>query len=308
MKKFSSIDRFIGKVSPDAIHDFEESFVDQSFLTELVGKEKEKTTDQLEIIALANKITNEIRRDFGLDDFDIPVNNIHILAKTDFPDIQERPNFSMDKQAIFLPENLSNLVFAEILIHEMLHFKSYQALQTTVGEEPILATYRTGLVTNNRYGSNEIFFSIDEAVTEELTKRALLANSDSPLFVKEIKQTIELAGRYPNSPILNNDVYYIETILDSSEAKTEIGITANEFSYHHNRRILNTLIDKIFERNRDKFDNREQVFRGFVKGMMTGDVLAGGKLIERTFGSGTLRKIGDLDQELDKLEDFVNSL
>jgi hypothetical protein len=42
--------------------------------------------------------------------------------------------------------------------------------------------------------------------------------------------------------------------------------------------------------------------------MMTGDILPVGRLIDRTFGRGTLRQIGELDSDIDKQEKFVKSL
>jgi hypothetical protein len=42
--------------------------------------------------------------------------------------------------------------------------------------------------------------------------------------------------------------------------------------------------------------------------MMTGNILPVGRLIERTFGNGTLRRIGELDQDMQAQEEFVNSL
>ena len=68
------------------------------------------------------------------------------------------------------------------------------------------------------------------------------------------------------------------------------------------------MIDKILEKNPDKFQDKEEVFEVFAKGMITGNILPVGRLVERTFGKGTLRKIGELDQDLRAQEEFVNSL
>jgi hypothetical protein len=68
------------------------------------------------------------------------------------------------------------------------------------------------------------------------------------------------------------------------------------------------LIDKILERNSEKFQDREEIFEIFAKGMMTGNILPVGRLIERTFGNGTLRRIGELDQDIQAQKEFVNSL
>ena len=85
-------------------------------------------------------------------------------------------------------------------------------------------------------------------------------------------------------------------------------LTIQCLTYKSERRILNTLIDKILEKNPDKFQDKEEVFEVFAKGMITGNILPVGRLVERTFGKGTLRKIGELDQDLRAQEEFVNSL
>lgn len=85
-------------------------------------------------------------------------------------------------------------------------------------------------------------------------------------------------------------------------------IITESFAYQQERKILNTLVDKIFERNPEKFQDREEVFEVFAKGMMNGNILPVGRLIEKTFGNGTLRRIGKLDQDMKAQENFINAL
>ena len=80
------------------------------------------------------------------------------------------------------------------------------------------------------------------------------------------------------------------------------------FTYRKERDMLNTLIGKIFERNKDKFQDKEGIFDVFEKSMMTGNMLLLGRLIENTFGPNTLRRIGELDKDMEVQESFINSL
>jgi hypothetical protein len=68
------------------------------------------------------------------------------------------------------------------------------------------------------------------------------------------------------------------------------------------------LLDKLYEKNTDQFSNREEVFNVFAKAMLTGNILPLGRLVDGTFGRGTLRKIGELDHDVQALEEFVESL
>ncbi len=42
--------------------------------------------------------------------------------------------------------------------------------------------------------------------------------------------------------------------------------------------------------------------------MLTGNILPVGRLVDGTFGRGTLRRIGELDHDTQALEEFVESL
>ena len=68
------------------------------------------------------------------------------------------------------------------------------------------------------------------------------------------------------------------------------------------------MIDKLLERNKIKFQNKEEIFEIFSMAMMTGNILPIGKLIDGTFGAGVFRKIGELDDDIREQEKLVNSL
>lgn len=80
------------------------------------------------------------------------------------------------------------------------------------------------------------------------------------------------------------------------------------FSYGEERENLNLLMDKIVEKNSGKFKNKEEVLMVFAKGMITGNILPLGRLLDRTFGKGIFRKIGELDKDTQKQKEFINSL
>src|SRR6266481_7332039 len=85
---YSSFERVVGSVSDaekeNIRREFDDQFDDQAFES-LVGKEREKTPEELRIITLANQLTNELRKEHGLADFDIPAQNIHIIKEDEWP-------------------------------------------------------------------------------------------------------------------------------------------------------------------------------------------------------------------------------
>ena len=327
MEKFSSFERVVGNISEtekeQILHNKGERFDDQIF-EDLKGNEREKTLEELQIISLVNEATNEIRQRYGLENFDIPPGNIHVVTEEVWPREKSVAFYNSRLQGVAAREQPARIVFMEKIFHEMLHFKSYNALQITSGENPELDEYRVGLTVHTREGKRMYFMNLNEAVTEEMTKRFATKLFDNPLFTKEAKQTKDVITRYPRAvtgsgePLFDNDTFYAEVegkkswgeavgrLFGAQEKPKKI--TTESFTYQSERRLLNTLINKILEKNTDKFQDKEEVFKVFAKGMITGNILPIGRLIERTFGNGTLRRIGELDQDIQAQEEFVNRL
>lgn len=328
MEKFSSFERVVGNISEaekeQILRDKGERFDDQSF-EDLKGKEREKTSEELQIISLANEATNEVRQRYGLENFDIPPENIHVITEKAWPKEKSVAFFNSMLQGVAMREKLSNIAFMKNCFHEMLHFKSYSAAQITTGENPELDEYRLGLTVRTRERKKMYFVNFNEAVTEEMTRRFARRLLGDPLFAKEIKQTKDVIRKHPQAvtasgePLFDEDTFYAEiqggkTWRESADRLfgklfgSSVKISIEGFTYQPERKILNTLIDKILERNSEKFQDREEVFEIFAKGMMTGNILPIGRLIEKTFGNGTLRRIGELDQDMQAQEEFVSSL
>lgn len=328
MEKLSSIERVVGNL-PEVekvriLHEKGARFDNQVF-DNLKGKERPKSPEELEIIDLANKATNELRQKYGLEDFDIPARNIHVVKDKDWPD-DEKGNafYTPMSQAVIAREAPSKIAFLKKIYHEMLHFKSYNALQMITDEKSELDTYRTGLTVTTRDGSQTYFTNLNEAVTEEMTKRFTSQLFGNPLFEDETKQTNDVisdysgAVTYTGEPLFTEDTYYAE-VQDTKTWKDALGrifgtqkkrikLSTEAFTYKPEREILNTLIDKIFERNGEYFEDKEEVFEVFAEAMMTGNILPIGRLVENTFGTGTFRKIGELDEDIEAQQEFVDSL
>ncbi len=319
MKK-TSFERIVGKVSESGkekiLKSKEERFEDQSF-EELKDKEREKTPEELEIISLANKMTNEVRRSYGLEDFDIPAKNIHVIKKEKWWNDNNSAVYKPSLQGICIEERLANVSFAKEVFHELIHFKSYEALHVVEGKERVLESYRSGLVMKTRDGKDIYFSSLNEGVTEELTKRYIKKNineiSQNPIFIEEIEKTRKIINEHPDAKtnsgdkLFTDDVFYAE-IIDISKDKNKVSIKTDGFTYQKERHLLSDLISKLFEKNKEEFKNKDEIFNLFVKGMMTGNILPIGKLIDSTFGVGTLRKIGEMKNDVDTQQRFVDSL
>jgi hypothetical protein len=307
MEKFSSFERVVGKASENekkGILKEKDAQFNNQYFEELTDKEREKTPKELQIINLANQCTNEIRKKYGLSSFDIPSKNIHIIKKDKWPK-EESAFYSSMMQAMALREQSAGVVFMKKVVHEMLHFKSYNALQVMDND---IGEYRVGLTVSTRDGENMYFRNFNEAVVEEMTKNILAKFAGNPLFVEEVNQTNGIINRNYDAKMSNGenlfdrDTFYAEMENGSNKINTE------SFTKEKERKILSILIDKLFERNKEIFKSREDIFEMFSRAMMTGNIIPAGKLIDNTFGVGIFRKIGELDEKINEQEKFVHSL
>ncbi len=327
MERISSFERVVGDISDSdkerALQAKAEIFNEQIF-KDLEGAEREKTPEEIRIIDLANEATNEMRRKYGLEDFDIPEKNIHVILQEKWPDNKKGAFYTPLVQAIAIPEQPARIMFMDKVLHEMIHFKSYNAMQLTTAESPTLREHRMGLVVYTRDGENMYFTNLNEAVTEELTRRFAGKLFKDPLFARENSRTKEIARRYPNAvassgePLFDRDTFYAEVASERTWSEA-IGrlfggqegvkeIRTGNFSYIEERSMLDNLLTKVLEGNSGQFNDKEEVFEVFARGMITGNIVPVGKLIDKTFGRGTFRRIGELDTDILAQEEFVDSL
>jgi len=342
-EKFSSIERVIGKKHSD-ISDEEKQSVFKSteatFKNQKAYKERllekfgsdenipdefiktifsgrEKSPQELKIIDLVNEQTNKLRKKFDLPELNIPPENIYVIPhNADWPkDLKDQGSyFAPLGQFIVIREPAikqlreSKLVFIKKVLYEMIHFKSYNALKKLENSSSFDA-YQIGLHTYKRSDNDESYFgNLNEAVIEELVIIFLNSLIEHPLFKNEFKETAKMKKHFSDQktstgkPLINGDEYYINFDQDNSK------LWSANITRRQERRILNKLIERVFQKNMDKFKSKEEVFDLFVEAIMTGKIIRLGRLIDKTFGKKTFRKIAELESDVDQQEEFINNL
>ena len=315
----SSIERVAGASSEaeqEILKQSGEIFNDQIFKG-LEGKEREKTAEELEVIDIANNLTNEVRRSYGLENFDVPPKNIHIIPAAKWPGGgSEDGVYDSRLQGVAVKDaGDPKLYTLAVTIHEMLHFKSYNALQVIDGKKSEAESYRIGFATRSRDGKNKYFSELNEAMTEELGRRifqkAVGGLRNNPIFTEEINKTEEVIKKYPKATsksgkkLFTGDTLYAKTeapadligMIKYALGKGSPQIITIRHTYKKQRGMLNSLMDKVWNKHRDEFKDQEEVFQFFAKAYMTGNLLSIGRLVEETFGKGTFRKIAELDMK-----------
>lgn len=132
-----------------------------------------KTEQDKKIIDFVVNAVNEILSSYGREDI-IPIDydHIHILSQGGVtklnPDIVEGAH-DTHLGAVLVERNQSDFEFARVLFHELVHMKSYKALQVTT--EGDLEKYRGGWSAVSRDGSTNYFTELEEGVIDFLTEK-----------------------------------------------------------------------------------------------------------------------------------------
>lgn len=310
MEKFSSLDRFIDKKTTK--EDAKILLADISTDLTLKGKEPldyeiEKSSEQIEICNILNDYTNKILNKYGIDNFDISPDNIHIFdSRLQSEGMDIGGQFIAEDQSILVRNSGNKLSFAHYLSHEIIHLKSHgtvQVIRENSESFDLDFGYRSGFKMKSRDGKREFFHKIDEALTEELSKEITqdIKKNNNPIFQNQIKETDEVCeGFFVASG--SEDIVYAERFKDDDPRKGEYLVFAEEYAYVEERRILKLLIAKICQKTER---NYREIFELFVKGKLKGNIFELAKLIDANFGEGTFRKLGEVSN-LDDNKEFDN--
>lgn len=261
----------------------------------LVEGERKKTDIERAIIVRANEVTNSLCERYGLAGFDVPEKNLHIIREKEWKHDETQGMYEDIELGIVMRENPTRLGTAAIMFHELVHMKSYAAV-TKEGEDP--ESYRLGLEIHIGDDPRAPHFRmLNEAVTEELTRRFIGEQREHPLFKDEIDAHLKsaqavrarmgdeaYAERYPSGTFMSHVVFVGKKPM----------IEPQTIVYERQRRALAALIDKLYKANPEDFKDRDEVFDLFAKAMFSGQMLPLGRLIEKSFGKKTFRTLGEL--------------
>jgi hypothetical protein len=190
----------------------------------------------------------------------------------------------------------SPLHFADVVVHELVHFLAFNTVQVAEGYENNFASHRTGLSVQQKTiptQKNKLYFhDIDEAVTEELVKRFYPQLQDISLLENEYKNVMRAREKYSNPDVSSVRIKEIEI-----EQVPLLEITMKDFAYLETRKKFNNLIRTIYEKRKNDFSSEEDIFKIFARAAMTGEVKDLATLVESTLGTGTFKKIA---QSLDE--------
>ena len=231
--------------------------------------EVEKTEREKEIIEFVKIAADRMLVELGRDTLpEIAESNIHILRENATDEYTEGESgvgaHAPRLGSVLVDRQESEVQFAITLFHELMHMKVYKALQLIQNDEGNdLSSYRSGFSVTDREGKKSYFNSLEEAVVGYLTKK----------FYDEV---------LTQDPLFSNEI-------SSSEGTNE----EEDTSRLEELAFLNKLVDDLWEGNKDRYETRDDVFKLFLDAHVHGRLLPIGRLIERTFGKGSFRQLGE---------------
>jgi hypothetical protein len=232
--------------------------------------EVEKTPREEELIAYAEAAADSFLRELGREDPEpVSFSNVHVLRKDgtfEFTDGQFQGGAHATRLASILVDRTNlEAKFAAVVFHELMHLKSYKALQMVSKQEGRdLVPYRSGLAVYLRDGKTVHMQSLEEAIVGYLTAR---------FYNEKLMQDPQFAAE-------------ISSIAGTNEEE-EIVSRQKELEK------LNELVDDLWEQNQETYTTRDDVFSLFVSAQISGNLLPIARLIEQTYGKGSFRKYAE---------------
>jgi len=103
-------------------------------LADMKTHEYPKSPEEIALIIFANKETNRLRDELGLEPYDVPEVNFHILPNEPYTQIAGENSAGMcfyKQQALLFNASIvrgNNVFFGSVAFHECLHLKGHIAL------------------------------------------------------------------------------------------------------------------------------------------------------------------------------------
>lgn len=325
---------------PEKIKEIVKEKISQSFvepnLTEEEKRELEqheisKTEEELKIIDLANRKSNELLNNLGLEPIDILSENVHFVDpeynKNDRKVNVRAYVYKAKGGAIFFLGGFEswNNSFSKAMhiLHEFMHLKaSISVAVIKKDDKNYIYDYRRYGVflyrSDEKDGVDKMkFVGLEEAIVslqtnkmrDSLLKDPALEGEREYMETDEAKKIIKEVAEKRGLPEEDISLYLMD---ETVETHPLLGVVSREMDtftvFPEHLRFLRYVINEIQKEFPEKYTNFDDVFMDFLRAQFGNGFLSLGKVIEKTFGKGSFRSLGQMTAEdesaKDKLEEF----
>lgn len=282
-------------------------------------EEREKTPGEKEMIRYANIAIDALRTQFGLASYPIGPEQVHFFA-IDELSVGVGGEFDDMRQEARLSETKNEVRKLSRIVHELLHFKGYGAVQADSGADGSFSvgTYRLGLLTVSRPAKDKnsmpYLNQLNEAVTEETTNRLISlippAHETLGAIAKQRDEMISKIVETRGDQLRAND-FRPHWITDTFTH--EDGTVTPLSAYPEERKSMFRLFGKMYDALPGHFEGmtkdeaEEKLFVMLQKAYFTGNILPFGRLFNELFGHGKFREFGHLLTN-EEQEKFIENL
>jgi len=260
------VDNYIGDdygESKEGLEDFLRSYYLESGAEFIEGLEIEKTPRDIEILTFLEQAIDDYLRRYGREPLSgIVMEKIHLMRPggvKEFTNGQiERGGYVSSSGTMLVDREESDVEFGLIALHELTHLKGFNTLQSSMEGDHIVVR-RGGFSIGSRDGSTLYFEDLNEAITELLTQRIFQERfADSGLFTEA-----DIAAQ-----------------SQREQARVEV------------REKFSVLVGDLYEKNKQDFKSSSEIEDLFIDAAVNGRLLPMARLIEKTYGKGSFRRIG----------------
>ena len=288
------------KLFADKYEYFKNGYVDYEMANGLIQFEVEKTAEDFEMIKEANEATNEYRRKYRPDVFDVPAKNIRMIDQKkigrDYLKHEGQIAFftvmGQGAYAVKWEKMIKNL---EGIIHELLHFKAHNKIKfekdnprslLSVFSGDKASKYRNGISFMEKGQKKPSFTNMNEAVTERIATKIVwqkMKHLLDPEEVEILKRVAEKAGLWVES-------FYTVDVEKFRSDQPEL----DDVTYGDQMQMYKYLLMKMSEKTHESIEDLETLFE---EAYFTGRLHKLAGKIDYCFGDGTFSKIASVDRD-----------
>lgn len=310
--------RIIGNASPKTKEQVKKEITEALFnhFESLSPQEQEqlrkfeypKSEKELAVINFANKETALLMQEAGIEPYDVPAGNYHIIPSELYRKIVGNDGNAttlMRKQGIFFDaqsfrDNPVN--FGAVALHETLHLKAHFSMEVQEEGDTINTTrYREGLMIHSLQNSNLgkyhyhcHFAGLNEGIVAESEKRLLMKLLDLPELAEEKEWlTSDEAKKIKEELVEKKEIPEEDIIWVGKKGEDDWKVV----SYNQQRNVLNYVCTEIQKQFPDQYQSADDVYKTFLNANFTGRLLILAGIVEKTFGEGSFRLLGNMDTE-----------
>jgi len=281
---------------------------------------REKTAEERLMIGRASEYANSVRAKFGLPPKKISEDLVTMVPHSAPSDRSSA--FVPAQERVSVREGGQKLARLDHVQHEIFHASSFNVVKGGAGAGGV-EYYRSGVsavsqkVKNEKGNSVVLLDPLNEAITEELSRRGVVALGEDDLdfgdMVRERKQGLEDMEKVrargnvlPPQEVLNEELLYARIDFDQKTIDQEFA------GYSEERKAMWKLFGKVYGKDPVKFEGKtreeavEELFEIASKAYFTGNLLPLGRMVNAAFGKDSFREYGHL-QTPEEINQFLDT-